>query len=420
MQNKLQLATPQLPTPVQQSGIRVTKSSARFCWSSGFVSTDNSMSRYDIANYVVSHIQDPISRINGVGNFNVFGTQYAMRIWLDPNKLNNYGLTPVDVSNAVQSQNVQISGGQLGGTPATPTQQFSATITEATLLRTPEQFGNILLKVMTDGSQVRIRRRRARRARRRKLQHRQPIQRPACVRHRHTARAGLRTRSTTSAAVRARIDELTPHFPPGLKVVYPYETAPFVRSSMTEVVKTLFEGIALVFLVMYLFLQNIRATLIPTIAVPVVLLGTFGVMAAAGFIDQYAVDVRSRSRDRAARRRRDRRRGERRARDDRGRPVAGRGDAQGDGPDQRCADRRGDRALRGVRADRVLRRLGRRDLSAVLADDRLRHAALGIRGVVAHAGALRNAPEAERSRRAGAERILRLVQSRFEPAATST
>jgi multidrug efflux pump subunit AcrB len=148
VQNKLQLATPQLPTPVQQAGIRVTKSSASFLLVAAFVSTDNSMTKFDIANYVVSHIQDPISRINGVGNFNVFGTQYAMRIWLAPNKLNNYGLTPVDVSNALLAQNVQISSGQLGGTPATPTQQFSATITEATLLRTPEEFGNILLKVL--------------------------------------------------------------------------------------------------------------------------------------------------------------------------------------------------------------------------------------------------------------------------------
>ena len=157
VQNKLQLATPQLPTPVQQSGIRVTKSSASFLLVAAFVSSDNSMSRYDIANYLVSHVQDPVSRVNGVGNFNVFGTQYAMRIWLNPNKLNNYGLTPVDVSNALLAQNVQISSGQLGGPPATQTQQFSATITEATLLRTPEEFGNILLKVLTDGSQVRIR-----------------------------------------------------------------------------------------------------------------------------------------------------------------------------------------------------------------------------------------------------------------------
>ena len=282
VQNKLQLATPQLPAPVQQSGIRVTKSSASFLLVAAFVSSDNSMSRYDIANYLVSHIQDPVSRVNGVGNFNVFGTQYAMRVWLDPNKLNNYGLTPVDVSNALLAQNVQISSGALGGPPATQTQQFSATITEATLLRTPEEFGNILLKVLTDGSQVRIRDvARIERG---------PENYNIDGRYNGQPASGIGVQLApganalqTSAAVHARIDQLTPYFPPGLKVVYPYETAPYVKASMIEVVKTLFEGIALVCLVMFLFLQNIRATLIPTVTVPVVLLGTFGIMAAAGF-----------------------------------------------------------------------------------------------------------------------------------------
>jgi hydrophobe/amphiphile efflux-1 (HAE1) family protein len=282
VQNKLQLATPQLPTPVQQSGIRVTKSSASFLLVAGFVSTDNSMTKFDIANYVVSHIQDPISRIDGVGNFNVFGTQYAMRVWLDPNKLNNYGLTPVDVSNALLAQNVQISSGQLGGTPATPTQQFSATITEATLLRTPEEFGSILLKVLADGSQVRIRdvARIARGAETYNVDSKYNGQPASGI--------GIQLASgsnalQTSAAVKAKIAQLQPYFPAGLQVVYPYETAPFVIASMTEVVKTLFEGIALVCVVMFLFLQNIRSTLIPMVTVPVVLLGTFGVMAAAGF-----------------------------------------------------------------------------------------------------------------------------------------
>jgi hydrophobe/amphiphile efflux-1 (HAE1) family protein len=282
VQNKLQLATPQLPTPVQQSGIRVTKSSASFLLVAAFVSSDNSMSRYDIANYLVSHIQDPVSRVSGVGNFNVFGTQYAMRVWLDPNKLNNYGLTPVDVSNALLAQNVQISSGALGGPPATQAQQFSATITEATLLRTPEEFGGILLKVLTDGSQVRIRDvARIERG---------PENYNIDGRYNGQPASGIGVQLApgsnalqTSAAVHARIDELTPYFPPGLKVVYPYETAPYVKASMIEVVKTLFEGIALVSLVMFLFLQNVRATLIPMVTVPVVLLGTFGIMAAAGF-----------------------------------------------------------------------------------------------------------------------------------------
>src|ERR1700720_2965849 len=156
VQNKLQLATPLLPAQVQQAGVRVTKSNNGFLLVAGFVSTDNSMSRYDIANYVVSHLQDPLSRINGVGNFNVFGSQYAMRIWLDTDKLNSFALTPVDVATAIQSQNVQVAGGQLGGTPAPPTQRLTATITEATLLHTPAEFGDILLKVNADGSQVRL------------------------------------------------------------------------------------------------------------------------------------------------------------------------------------------------------------------------------------------------------------------------
>jgi len=282
VQNKLQLATPLLPQTVTQSGIRVTKSSSSYLLVAGFVSTDNSMSKFDIANYVVSNIQDPVSRVNGVGNFNVFGTQYAMRIWLDPHKLNGFALTPPDVVAALQNQNVQVSGGQLGGTPAPATQQLNATITEATLLRTPAEFSDILLKVNADGSQVRLR----------------DVARinlgaenfNVDTKYDGQPAAGLGIQLATGAnalatadAVKARIAELSAYFPPGLQVVYPNDTTPFIKISIREVVKTLFEGIALVFLVMLLFLQNWRATLIPTIAVPVVLLGTFGVMAALGF-----------------------------------------------------------------------------------------------------------------------------------------
>jgi len=282
VQNKLQLATPLLPAQVQQAGVRVTKSSNGYLLIVGVVSTDNSMSRYDIANYVVSHLQDPLSRISGVGNFNVFGTQYAMRIWLDTDKLNSFALTPVDVSNAIQNQNVQVAGGQLGGTPAPTTQRLTATITEATLLRTPAEFENILLKVNPDGSQVRIR----------------DVARVELgaetyfidSRYNGQPSSGIGIQLApganaldTAKAVRAKIDELKPYFPHGLQVVYPYDTTPFVKISITEVVKTLLEGVVLVFLVMYLFLQNLRATLIPTIAVPVVLLGAFGIMAAFGF-----------------------------------------------------------------------------------------------------------------------------------------
>ena len=282
VQNKLQLAIPLLPSQVQQTGIRVTKSSAGFLMAVGFVSSDNSMSKYDIANYIVSNLQDPVSRIDGVGTVQLFGTQYAMRIWLDTDKLNSFALTPVDVTTAIQNQNVQVAGGQLGGTPAPATQRLTATITEATLLRTPAEFGNILLKVNTDGSQVRIR----------------DVARVELGAENYTfdtkyngqpaSGIGIQLAPganalATANAVRARIDEFAPNFPPGLQVVYPYDTTPFVRISIEEVVKTLFEGIVLVFLVMYLFLQNFRATLIPTIAVPVVLLGTFGIMAAFGF-----------------------------------------------------------------------------------------------------------------------------------------
>ena len=245
VQNKLQLAVPLLPAQVQQSGIRVTKSTNSFLMVIGFVSADHSMSKFDIANYVVSHVADPISRIDGVGNMNIFGTQYAMRIWLDPTKLSSYALAPLDVTAAVQSQNVQVSGGQLGGTPAPTTQQLNATITEATLLRTPEEFGAILLKVLPDGSQVRLR----------------DVARVELgaesfnVDNKYNGQpaSGIGIQLATGAnalatanAVRTRVDQLSKYFPPGLKVVYPNDTTPFIKASITEVVKTLFEGIALV------------------------------------------------------------------------------------------------------------------------------------------------------------------------------
>jgi len=282
VQNKLQLAMPLLPTQVQQSGLRVTKSSSSFLMVAAFVSSDPHMTKFDIADYVVSHVLDPVSRLDGVGNINMFGTQYAMRIWLDPNKLNGFSLTPVDVMAAVQGQNVQISGGQLGGTPAPAGQRLTASITESTLLRTPEQFGGILLKVSSDGSQVRLR----------DVARIELGAESFNVDNKYNGHAAaaigfqLATGSNalaTADAIRARINELARYFPPGMRVVYPYDTTPFVRISISEVVATLFEGVVLVFLVMYLFLQNFRATLIPTMAVPVVLLGTFGAMAALGF-----------------------------------------------------------------------------------------------------------------------------------------
>ncbi|WP_454726606.1 MULTISPECIES: efflux RND transporter permease subunit [Cupriavidus] len=282
VQNKLQLATPLLPQVVQQLGAKVTKSSSSFLLILAFVSRDGSMNRYDLTNYVASKILDPISRIDGVGTVTLFGSQFAMRIWLDATKLNNYGLTPVDVNSAVQGQNVQVAGGSLGGTPSVPGQMLQATITEATLLQTPEQFGNILLKVNTDGSQVRLK----------------DVARielggetynfDTKYNGQPTAAFGIQLATganalNTAKAVRAKIADLQRYAPQGVAVEYPYDTTPFVTLSIEEVVKTLIEGIVLVFLVMYLFLQNLRATLIPTIAVPVVLLGTFAVMAVVGF-----------------------------------------------------------------------------------------------------------------------------------------
>jgi multidrug efflux pump len=283
VQNKLQLATALLPPEVQQQGIRVSKATVNFPLAVAFVSTDGSMSSGDIGDFIVSNIQDPVSRTNGVGDFQTFGgAQYAMRIWLDPAKLNNYGLTPVDIGNAINAQNVQIASGELGGLPSISKQQLNATVIGPSRLQTAEEFGNILLKVNPDGSQVRLH---------------------------DVATVGLGAENyatdtkyngqpasviavklatganalKTAEAVKATIEKLKPTFPHSIVAEYPYDTTPFVKISIEEVVKTLIEAICLVFLVMYLFLQNIRATLIPTIAVPVILLGTFAVLSLAGF-----------------------------------------------------------------------------------------------------------------------------------------
>ena len=282
VQNKLQLAAPLLPLEVQQEGLRVAKATRNFLLIIGFYSTDGSFSSADVSDYIASHVQDPISRTPGVGDFQLFGTQYAMRIWLDPAKLNNYGLTPVDVSNALQAQNLQVPSGELGGLPSIQGQRLHATIVGPQRLTSADEFGRVFLKVNTDGSQVRLRDvARIGLGAESYAVHTEYNGHPA---------AGLAVKLATGAnaletarAIRATMDKLAPFFPPGLQLIYPYDTTPFVRVSIDEVVKTLFEAIVLVFLVMYLFLQNFRATLIPTIAVPVVLLGTFAVLSAAGF-----------------------------------------------------------------------------------------------------------------------------------------
>ncbi len=281
-QNKLQLALPLLPLAVQQQGVQVVKSTRNFLMIVGFVSKDGSMSRTDLADFLNSTVVEPLSRVTGVGEVQVFGAQYAMRIWLDPARLNEFRLTPGDVQAAIRAQNNQVSAGQLGGTPALAGQGFTASITAQSRLQTVGEFERILLKTSEQGGEVRLK----------------DVARieigaenyGIIGRFNGQPASGLGIKLAaganaldTAKAVNARIEQMKPYFPPGLDIVVPYDTTPFVKISIMNVVYTLIEAIALVFLVMYLFLQNLRATLIPTIAVPVVLLGTFGVMAVAGF-----------------------------------------------------------------------------------------------------------------------------------------
>jgi multidrug efflux pump len=282
VQNKLQLAMPLLPDAVQQQGIQVTKSTRNFLLIIGVYSEDSSMSRYDMTDYLVANVQDIISRMEGVGEVMTFGTQYAMRIWLDPNKLNSYKLTVGDVKLAVKSQNVQVSAGRFGGAPAVAGQRLDAAITAKTLLQTPEQFGSILLRTNSDGSMVYLRD-----VARIELGT-ENYEIIGAYNGKPVAGMALRLASGANALdtadkVKDKMTELSAYFPKGMTVIYPYDTTPFVRISIQEVIITLLEAIFLVFLVMYLFLQNLRATFIPTIAVPVVLLGTFGVLSAFGY-----------------------------------------------------------------------------------------------------------------------------------------
>ncbi|WGL97753.1 efflux RND transporter permease subunit [Arsenophonus sp. aPb] len=282
VQNKLQLAMPLLPQEVQQQGIHVNKSTGSFLMVVAFISKDGSMNQEDIADYVNSHIKDPISRVKGVGETQLFGTQYAMRIWLDPDKLVKYNMATQDVINAIKIQNNQVAAGQLGGTPPIPGQRLNVSIIAQTRLNNAEQFANILLRVNPDGSQVR-------------LKDVAVVELGAenysiQAKYNGTASAGIGIKLATGAnaldtakAVRATLAEMELFFPNGLEIVYPYDTTPFVKISINEVVKTLIEAIMLVVVVMYLFLQNFRATLIPTIAVPVVLLGTFAILSAMGY-----------------------------------------------------------------------------------------------------------------------------------------
>jgi len=282
VQNQLQTALRKLPQDVQSQGVTVNKTGDTNILMVAFVSTDGSMDKQDISDYVASNIQDPLSRIDGVGQVDAYGSQYAMRIWLDPNKLINYTLTTSDVVTAIKSQNSQVAVGQLGGLPSVDSQALNATINSQSLLQTPEQFRDITLRVNADGSVV-------------TLGDVAKVELGAekydyLSRYNGMAASGLGVKLASGAnelqtdtLVRARLDELSHYFPHGLKAEIAYETTPFVKASIEDVVKTLFEAVLLVFLVMYLFLQNFRATLIPTIAVPVVLLGTFGVLYTFGY-----------------------------------------------------------------------------------------------------------------------------------------
>jgi len=282
VQNKLAQAAPLLPEPVQRQGVTVRKSSGGFLLVIALISEDGRLDQFDLGDYMVSNLADEFARVEGVGEVRVFGSQYAMRIWLDPSKLAAFDLAPGDVVAAVSAENRQISAGAFGTLPAPEGQQLNATVTAQSLLTRPEDFEQIVLRAETDGGLVLLR----------------DVARVEIGADNYGTIARFNRQPATGMAiqlasganaletaerVRARIDELSAFFPEGVAYTIPYDTTPFVRISIEEVVKTLFEAIGLVFLVMLLFLQNLRATLIPTLAVPVVLLGTFGVLAAAGY-----------------------------------------------------------------------------------------------------------------------------------------
>ncbi|MBO1074549.1 efflux RND transporter permease subunit [Roseomonas marmotae] len=282
VQNKISPALSRLPQTVQQQGVRVVKSATSYMMAIAFVSTDGKLTSNDLADFIASNVQDPLSRTSGVGDFNLFGAQYAMRIWLDPDKLVAFGLMPADISAALSSQNVQVASGELGARPSLPGQQLNATLIGPSFLKSAEEFGAILLKVKEDGAQVRLR----------------DVARVELGAenyafssvHNGRPTAGIAVQLApganavaTAEAVRETIESLRPTLPPNVEIAYPLDTTPFVKISIQEVIKALVEAMILVFIVMFIFLQNFRATLIPTLAIPVVLLGTFAVLSIAGY-----------------------------------------------------------------------------------------------------------------------------------------
>ena len=282
VQNKLQLAMARLPDVVQRRGVGVRKSTKNYLLIVGLISEDGAMNDIDLRDYALTTVQQVLARVPGVGEVEGIGGEYAMRIWFNPDKLTSYSLTVEDVTKALETYNVEISGGQFGGTPAEDTQRLNAAIIVHSLLKTPEDFSNIPLRINPDSSIIRIK----------------DVARTelgcdlsdtiTSFNGRPAAALSIRQEPganalETAAAIKAKMEELSRYFPPGVKVIYPFDTTPFTKVAIEEVVKTLFEAVGLVFLVMFLFMGNLRATLIPTIAVPVVLLGTFAVLGLSGF-----------------------------------------------------------------------------------------------------------------------------------------
>jgi len=282
VQNKLQLAMPNLPAAVQQQGVIVAKATRNFLMFFTLSAKAGDFDEIALGNFIASKVLDPIRRVNGVGEADLFGAEYAMRVWMDPAKLESFGLTAGDVISAIQSQNVQIAAGQLGARPATDGQQLNVTLQGPSTLSTPEEFGKILLRVNPDGSRVLLRNvaRIAFGGQNYSVQVRVNGKPAAAVGIKLTPSANA---LETAGAVRAKVAEMSKFFPPGVIVNFPYDTSEFVRISIEQVVITLLEAIGLVFLVIYLFLQNLRATFIPTIVVPVALMGTFTIMNLTGF-----------------------------------------------------------------------------------------------------------------------------------------
>jgi len=292
VQNKLQLAMPSLPEATTRTGIRVGKATRNFLLIVSLISEDGRLSREDLMDYAFSNLEKVVSRLPGVGEVEIFGSQYAMRVWLDPEKLTNYSLTVTDVVTALRAYNVEVSAGQFGGWPAVPGQRLNSAIIVQHLLQTPEQFAAIPIRINRDGSQVLVR----------------DVARTELGTEYYDVNvlfdgkpaSGLAVRMMAGAnaldtanRVKQALEEMKPYFPPGMKVVYPFDTTPFTVESINEVVRTLVEAIILVFLIMYLFLGTVRATLVPTIAVPVVVLGTFGILGLAGYsinvLDMFAL-----------------------------------------------------------------------------------------------------------------------------------